>query len=95
MMGLIKHSSMFDVFPKGYRPVYYDFIRRRAVCMPFGIHYVAIVLRRIWIWTFVWPRPDWLERHDAKVGAATRKACAEYCQILKKHEEEDSDADRT
>jgi hypothetical protein len=55
------------MIPRGYRIVYTEPLREIGWCLPFGIHYVAILIRRIWIWTFVWPRPDWLEEHDVKL----------------------------
>jgi len=61
---MTKHGEMI---PRGYRVVYYDVMRQVAWCYPIGLHYVAILIRRVWIWTYVWPNQDWLEKHDLEI----------------------------
>jgi len=55
-----------EQFPTLYRIAWYDFPRRRAVCYPIGIRWIAWAVRYLWMLTYKQTRPDAWERacHD-------------------------------
>lgn len=85
-MFLFKYVREYELIPRGYRIAWRDWRRNQGVCLPFGIHLIAIVIRRVWIWTYVYPRPDWLERHDVEIALEAKKQEREYQERLRKHE---------
>jgi hypothetical protein len=60
--------------PRGYRAAWNDVVFLRTATYPFGIHYIAMLIYRVWAWTWWFPRPTEYERRlAAKVGEATER----------------------
>ena len=64
-----------------YRIAWYDHPRRRAVCYPVGLHWLAWAVRWIWMWTYRRTRPDAWERACADIRAEVQ---AEYREKIDK-----------
>jgi len=61
-MFLSKHRiACGEMIPRGYSVAYWDHPRGGAVVFPFGVHYLVMLCRRVWQWSF-WYRPSWIER---------------------------------
>lgn len=91
-MKFIKYVREYEQIPRGYRIAWRDWRRNWGVCLPFGLHLIAIVIRRVWIWTYVYPRPDWLERHDVEIAFEAKKQERDYQERLMRHEHGDGTA---
>lgn len=57
-----------------YRIAWYDYPRRRAVCYPVGIHWIAWAARWLWMWTYRQTWPDAWERACGEILEHERQA---------------------
>ena len=64
-----------EMFPVLYRGAWYDYQRRRWVCYPVGIHWIAWAVRWLWMWTYRQTRPDAWELACAEIR---REVQSEY-----------------
>lgn len=85
-MKLVKYVKQYEMIPTGYRIAWMDFYRHQGVCFPLGIHWLAMLIRRVWIWTYRWPRPDWLESRDMEMYRKGVAAEREYQERIRRHE---------
>lgn len=81
-MKLVKYVGEYEIIPAGYRIAWRSYSRMKGVCFPIGIHLIAMLLHRLWILTYRWPRPDWLERRDCEMMAKGRELEREYQERL-------------
>lgn len=51
-LTLRKEVGFYEITPTGYRPAWTCEFRGIAACYPFGIHYVAMLIR--WLWKKTW-----------------------------------------
>ncbi len=78
-MVFCRRVGMFEVFPKGYRPAWWDVYCHVAACYPIGLHLVAMLAHWLWGLTF-WYRPSRLEREFCGHYKAGFDAGVEYAE---------------
>lgn len=49
-----KYICAGEMIPRGYRTAWYEPWKRCEVCYPFGIHYLARIIYRIWTWSYLY-----------------------------------------
>jgi len=57
-MKLAKRIKLYETAPWGYRIVYEDILERVGVAYPVGLHWIAIAIYRLWLWSHRWPVPS-------------------------------------
>jgi len=88
---LRRYVGLYEEYPFGYVPTWYDACKQRDVCYPIGIHWIARYMHNVWWWLLQVPFNKWERELIEAFNSGYRVRCEqlqkEYLQSRQAYQE--------